>query len=147
MGIISVVIHDRDGIEQGALGLQFRQTPGMDWVELPWSGHGIATIFVGSILERISRGLFPAAQHRVVGHASSTTVRPRAAATFFFRPAPDAMLRCIPVPDVLDLKVTSKYISWDEWKKQIASRYEGRVTRKKNSKQRQQNVMSLPSAA
>ncbi|CAK0846442.1 unnamed protein product [Prorocentrum cordatum] len=91
--IISLVVHDREGMHPGAMGLEVWRSEDRAWLEAPWCGHGVATLFVGSVLERISGGSLRAARHRVVSASGDAAgASPRVAATFFFRPAPEAVL-------------------------------------------------------
>ena len=66
--LISVVIHDAPGTNPGCLGLQHRSAARGGYVELPHHGHAVATVLVGSLLEKISCGLFSASKHRVLMH-------------------------------------------------------------------------------
>ena len=91
--LISLIVHDRDGTNSGALGLECMLSGG-EWSEVAAHGHGVVTVLVGAILERITGGCFAAAHHRVAV-SDPTTLGRRVAATFFFRPAPHAML-CAP---------------------------------------------------
>merc|ERR1712008_13486 len=85
--LISIVIHDRECIQAGSLGLevqvQQRDGCGCNWHEVPCSGHGVVTVFCGSVLDRISGGLFTACRHRVVDVTSDegSYSGPRVAAT------------------------------------------------------------------
>ena len=64
--LVSIVLHDAPGVPDGAAGLEFLSKRGRGrWVEVPKHGHDVATVFVGSVLDRITRGAFPAARHRV----------------------------------------------------------------------------------
>lgn len=67
--IISVVVHDAKGINKNAMGLEYhyqRSDHKREWLEVPFHGHAIATIFVGSILSHITGGVVSAVKHRVV---------------------------------------------------------------------------------
>ena len=184
--LISVVIHDAPGTNPGCLGLQHRSAARGGYVELPHHGHAVATVLVGSLLEKISSGLFSAAKHRVLapllgdggdggdgddrgnidgdaGHGTegqpprpppapssgASSVRrpppgpvtprprfasppsppslpaaaPRMAATFFFRPGPDYVLRSLPSP-VVRARNTVVEMPYAEWKRRTAARYE-----------------------
>lgn len=53
---------------------------------------------MGALLDRITGGRYRAARHRVVAEPSAHASAARVAATFFFRPAPAALLRRPPSP-------------------------------------------------
>jgi len=128
----------------GAQGLQcayVTNTPkagSFEFRELAWSGHGVATVFVGSALERISGGLFKAARHRVVGTGTGMGTCQRGheprrmAATFFFRPEKNARLVPIPSPQVA---VAPGYeaVPWSEWSARTARRYQRNKGKKKGA--------------
>jgi hypothetical protein len=64
--LVSIVLHDAVGTNDGAAGLEFLSRGGSgSWVEVPHHGHEIATVFIGSVLDRITGGVYPAARHRV----------------------------------------------------------------------------------
>jgi hypothetical protein len=71
--LISVVLHHRSGRQAGAMGLEALGSSPGSWSELPRCGHGVASVLVGSVLERITSGLFPACRHRVVAQSSGTS--------------------------------------------------------------------------
>lgn len=124
--IISLVLHDCEGVRPGAMGLEVWRQEDQAWLEAPWCGHGVATLFVGSVLERISGGSLRAARHRVVSaRGDAAEASPRVAATFFFRPAPEAVLGPIPSPSVPRARRPAREATWAEWRRLIASRYEG----------------------
>jgi hypothetical protein len=60
--LISVVVHDRVGTRDGAMGLQY-QFRG-EWIHIPASGHQVATIFVGSVLSCITGNTAPSDEQR-----------------------------------------------------------------------------------
>ena len=80
--LVSIVLHDAPISSHGAAGLEFLSARGRGvWVEVPKHGHDVATVFVGSVLDRITRGAFPAARHRVAVRDQSLGLS-RVAATF-----------------------------------------------------------------
>jgi len=110
--LISVVIHDDSGDSgrnstlegggSGALGLQYYHPRERKWFEPDEHGHGVATIFVGSVLAHLTSGRFPAAKHRVIEkqqqqRQQQQQQQQRMAATLFVRPQPSALLR-VPLP-------------------------------------------------
>jgi isopenicillin N synthase-like dioxygenase len=153
--IISIVILDQPHIQNGAMGLQYwRQkchntssssSPKGEWVEVPYSGHDVAIVFVGSILQYITNGYFRAVKHRVVYRDESNTTnhneseqktpRPpphRMAATLFCRPHPSAVLSMVPSPLLLLLPVPTKdpntklpsSITFEEWMSKTSKNYQ-----------------------
>ena len=100
--LVSIVLHDAPVSSHGAAGLEFLSQRGRGvWVEVPKHGHDVATVFVGSVLDRITRGAFPAARHRVAVRDPGSLGLLRVAATFFWRPAPNAMLKMPPSRSLL----------------------------------------------
>ena len=90
--LLSLIVHDRDGTNSGALGLEcnVKGAAGGEWVEVAAHGHSVVTVLCGAVLERITGGRFVAARHRVAVRDPNALGR-RVAATFFFRPAPSAV--------------------------------------------------------
>ena len=122
--LVSVVAHDAPGVREGARGLEYLEPLGGRgaWTEVPHHGHGVLTVFTGSVLDRITGGAFPAARHRVVSRKEDNAA-PRLAATFFWRPAPWAVLRVPPSPRLPALG-QFKQMRFDTWCKRTAKRYE-----------------------
>jgi hypothetical protein len=120
--LISIVVNDTSSTTpvQGAQGLQCLNRGGTrGYSNVGFSGGGVVTVFVGSVLDKITGGVFPGCKHRVVEvpplhpvHLSSVSVgdgvnnpydsgAARVAATFFFRPAnPRQMLTGLPSSDI-----------------------------------------------
>ena len=125
--LLSVIIHDRPGVQDDSFGLQYRKAskgqssrgvedPSADrWNHITATGHGIAVIMVGSVMAAISANQIPACRHRVVkgfNNSNNTihrndgndhdrvdaVVPTRVAATLFGRPAPNALLQTLPCP-------------------------------------------------
>ena len=118
--IISVVLHDRPGTNAGALGLECMRRGG-GWDEVGGHGHGVATVLCGSVLQKVTGGAYPAARHRVTmpDDATAAAALDRVAATFFFRPAPDAVLA---PPPGMPSKAGSA-VTFGAWTQRVASRY------------------------
>lgn len=127
--LLSVVVHDAPGIVEGGLGLEYATRSGgveeAKWKEIPFHGHGIATIMIGAAFGRIMhagnftstnskegsgsndsaaiRKLYPPLRHRVrnIYNGSSSTPTHhniyRMAITYFLRPAPASVLRPLPI--------------------------------------------------
>lgn len=145
--IISIVIHDRSGVEEGCLGLQFRDLQSGQYHELPSCGHLVATVLVGSLLEKISCGFFPASKHRVVAPSldevlkvrdtSPESLQPggtfrRVVATFFFRPHDEFELSPMCGTSVAKLPVRGgPFLRYSEWKKKTANKYESKKPKSK----------------
>ena len=130
--LISVVAHDAPGVEKGARGLEYLDAYASGggatekkgaWAEVPYHGHGVLTVFTGSVLDRITGGAFPAARHRVTKETNERDAAPRLAATFFWRPAPWATLRVPPSPR-LRVPAQLKQMRFDTWCRRVAKRYE-----------------------
>lgn len=125
--LISIVVHDREGtthqkgVGGGAMGLQY-QLEGQ-WMDVPTSGHDVATIFVGSLLSYITGNTIKAAKHRVVNQKSgSSSSSSRMAATLFVRPRGTALLQ---VPPSLHFQnVTMKKIKdFQAWNNRVSRNY------------------------
>lgn len=128
----------------GAMGLEYHDDtdPDNPWHPVPASGSGAIIIFAGSVLHRISGGIFPATRHRVAvmeTEVDAVVREERVVATFFFRPAPHAILRLLPSPSVLERHEQNttlncknyrgavkhdKDMSFSEWKRKVSQRYE-----------------------
>jgi isopenicillin N synthase-like dioxygenase len=117
--LISIVIHHRKGIQQGAAGLQY-STRDRGWVDVPCSGHSVAIVMVGSVLQHVTGGYVRACQHRVV----STADEARMAATLFVRPSPTALLSLPPSPVLTNYKGKSNNLTFEQWNAKTARNYE-----------------------
>ena len=139
--LVSVVILDQPHIQIGGMGLQYllpdKPTTDRDaslvgivkglkseWMEVPWSGHNVAIVFVGSVLQYVTKGYFMAAKHRVV-HKINCIPTHRVAATLFCRPAPLAHMVAPPECESLagDQKMRHP-ITFESWMKKTAKNYE-----------------------
>ena len=145
--LISVVLHDAPGVADGAAGLQTLAAGGRGrWTEAPAHGHGVAVVFVGSVLDRITGGRFPAARHRVaVEDVEAMKRNPRTAATFFWRPAPEATLRAPPSPTFFQESSPAgtgagtgppkfKQMMFKTWSARVAKRYQSHAKPKPKPK-------------
>ena len=139
--LISVVIHDRPGKSEGSQGLEYfhKSINGSccQWKSVPFSGHKVAVIFVGSVLAYITGGLFPACKHRVVttSSSSSSTVleeedyyrtHARMAATLFVRPRGTALVQVPPSPCLENVRIKQRQQikTFDAWYARVARNYE-----------------------
>lgn len=126
--LISIVILDASEVQMGGMGLQVYQTD-RTWKEIIRHGHGIAIIFVGSVLSHLikDKSIFPAAKHRVVQWWDRDNDKhQRVAATLFVRPNGDALMRPLPSPLVLDLderKHKSTHLTFAQWNARVAKNY------------------------
>ena len=119
--LISIVFLNRPGIQEGSSGLQYL-TSNKLYVDVPFSGHEVAIIFVGSVLQHLTGGYFRACRHRVV-HTNRT--HERVAATLFVRPAADKILRLPPSPLLNRLNYRIKgNLSFSQWNAKVARNYE-----------------------
>jgi hypothetical protein len=155
--ILSVVIHDSPQVQPGGWGLQYSkkkmgsvypaadETKGTistttEWKEIPYHGHGIATVMIGAALARIMqvgensrndekviqlRKLYPPLRHRVVmqRHGPSKEGRRRMALTYFLRPSPSSILEPLPIFTELMVKPPKRQVSFGSWYNRVASRY------------------------
>ena len=147
--LISIVLHDVPGKREGAMGLQYQvQDSSIStdsnpkslkkiWVDVPWHGHAVATVFVGSVLSYITGNLYPGAKHRVVYRPSTNIdVSERVAATLFVRPRGDCKLLVPPSPLFLTAEGNSsvriRNTTFDVWLARVSRNY--MKGRKKNDK-------------
>ena len=122
--LISVVMHDAPGVQPGAVGLEFLDGGGAgSWTEVPHHGHAVATVFTGSVLDRVTGGMYPAARHRVAVADPNGLGLSRVVATFFWRPAQSAVLVVPPSPQLPPLG-QFKQMQFSTWCKRVAKRYE-----------------------
>lgn len=122
--LVSVVVHDAAGVVAGAKGLEHLSSGDSGiWTEVPLHGHGVACVLVGSVMDRITSGAYPAARHRVAVVDPEALGLGRVVATFFWRPAPGATLRPPPSP-VIPSCAKFKTMKFGTWCKRTAKRYE-----------------------
>lgn len=121
--LISVVVHDRRTGTGGdsRCGLQYSQN--REWMDIPRSGHNVAVVLVGSVLQHITSNYFSGCLHRVIHHANAHGHERRMAATLFVRPAPSAILE-LPPAIVLSDRRTVKRQSFLDWNAKTARNYE-----------------------
>ena len=153
--LISVIILDRPDIQSGAMGLQYFQRDRHDndntndhdepssssssrqgeWVDVPCSGHDVAIVLVGSILQYITNGYFTAVKHRVVRHSDDHSSpngagfvpgpeHQRMAATLFCRPKPSAVLGTLPSPMLFMAGRGTPPLTFEEWMAKTAKNYQ-----------------------
>ena len=140
--LISIVLHDVPGKREGAMGLQYQAPdPSIStddesnpkskkkvWLDVPWHGHAVATVFVGSVLSYITGNLYPGAKHRVVYRPSkSFEERERVAATLFVRPRGKCNLLVPPSPLLHDAEGNSsvriRNTTFDAWLARVSRNY------------------------
>jgi isopenicillin N synthase-like dioxygenase len=145
--LVSVVIHDRPGIQDGGQGLQVatsnQGTTGATtvWTPVPHTGHGVAVLLVGSAMAALTGGKIAACPHRVVqdDDGSSSTNHTRMAATFFGRPSPTTRMVRPPCPywsDDDDDSTSSRAptTTFAAWNARVARNYEKSQRKKVVSK-------------
>lgn len=170
--LLSVVILDQPGIQPGAMGLEVLSTQKLSasshhdenmneqqqraWTEIPYHGHDVAVIFIGSVLSHIlgNSNYFPSGKHRVVQKqeqlCTTTTAgvgnnnnnnnnatqqkRERMAATFFLRPKGSAILQVPPSPRLEGVSLKKKNATFDDWNSRVSRNY-----MKQKQKQKQKN--------
>lgn len=156
--LISIVILDRPGVQAGALGLQYNSNlDGDGWKEIPFSGHAVAIVFIGSVLHYITNGYFAACKHRVAVPSSDNNdsddkdATPlRMAATLFVRPNPNAVL-IVPASPLLQSAAHKRQrtpvpLTFAQWNAKTARNYE--KAQQRSSKKQTSNLDSeiLPAA-
>ena len=115
------------------------------WIDVPYSGHAVATIFVGSILSYItgssgdvSTASFPSVKHRVIQTSESVGGENddgRMAITLFVRPQPSSILQILPSPLLTHVKkVRRQDMTFHEWNTRVSKNYMKKST--KNTKER-----------
>jgi len=123
--LVSVVIHDEPGIQEGGWGLEYHErkpheTAQREWKQIPQHGHRIATIMIGSAMGRINPNshIFPPVRHRVVPYDQELPRRRRMALTYFLRPDPQSLIQPL-------FSVTSKEpsMNFGSWYQRVSSRY------------------------
>ena len=140
--LISIVLHDVPGKREGAMGLQYQVPDPMIstnndsnpkslkkiWLDVPWHGHAVATVFVGSVLSYVTGNLYPGAKHRVV-YRPSTNIHDseRVAATLFVRPRGDCKLLVPPSPLFFTAEgkssVRIRNTTFDAWLARVSRNY------------------------
>jgi isopenicillin N synthase-like dioxygenase len=126
--LISVVVLHRPGvgIQPGALGLKYYHNAQQIWREIPFSGHNVAIVFVGSVLQHITGEYMTACKHRVDVMTSTPSEcmqqQDRMAATLFVRPAPNASLTLVPSSILPERKC--KRLTFAQWSAKTARNYE-----------------------
>ena len=164
--LLSVVIHDRPGVQRDGYGLQYairnsnishdttttnnhskqQSKTSTTWKDVECTGHGVAVIFIGSVMATLTQGNLPACTHRVVETQSCTNTtttagKPeasptRVAATLFGRPAPDAVLAMPPSPQWKNSRRSSTAntakppLLFSAWNARVARNYEKSKHRK-----------------
>lgn len=129
--LISVVIHDRPGKAQGSQGLEYHHRAidgSFEWRTIPFTGHKVAVIFVGSVLTHITGGFFRACKHRVVASLplmeNDSDQRDRMAATLFVRPRGSTLVQVPPSPCLEDIQFKRRKMTFDAWYSRVARNYE-----------------------
>jgi isopenicillin N synthase-like dioxygenase len=98
---------------------------GPRWQEVGWHGHGVVTVLSGSVLDRITGGAYRAVKHRVaVSDPQRLSGGKRVVATFFVRPAPQAMLVAPPSELLPPSSRQAKPMRFEAWRKKVADKYE-----------------------
>lgn len=132
--IISVVIHDAPGTNPSALGLQYQSNEYNEskkqriWKDVPYHGHAVATIFVGSVLSYITDGLCQSVKHRVIRCPTKsddcTENHQRMAATLFVRPQLSAKVQVPPSPTFInEVQTRKKDSTFGDWYKRVSKNY------------------------
>jgi len=132
--LISVVIVDQVGSNEGGMGLEVyhpleQNNEGGMYKEISHSGHDVAIIFVGSVLNYLTKGqIFSAAKHRVVNwipsnNDSSKDYKDRMAATLFVRPNGDSIMKTPPSPYLQSNESKKKPPTFSVWNQRVAKNY------------------------
>ena len=153
--LISVIIHDAPGHNQGSMGLQYQcplslqQSEISDskkktriWKEVGSHGHSVATIFCGSVMSYITGGLFPSAKHRVVYKLKSNQQavisdrKFRQAATLFLRPRGKSILTVPPCAIMMEREVKiRKDLHFIDWLNRVSKNYQQKQKKQKDKKE------------
>jgi len=122
--LVSVVVLNQPGRHEVSSGLQYPKN--RLFFDVPWSGHDIAIVFVGSVLQHVTGGYFRACRHRVVyTNYNSISNRERVAATLFVRPAPERTLSLPPSPALHRMNCKVKgCLTFSQWNAKVARNYE-----------------------
>ncbi|KAI2490227.1 hypothetical protein MHU86_24356 [Fragilaria crotonensis] len=125
--LISILVHDAPGKQRGAMGLEYQALPNSDgkreWLEVPFHGHAVATVLIGSVLSYITGGLVNSCKHRVrVPAGELRGPQRRMTATLFLRPRRTAQLVVPPSP-MFDCVVLRRKLTFDEWSKRVSRNY------------------------
>ena len=120
--LISVVVHDQPDKQKGAMGLQYQSCSSGEWIEVPASGHAVATIFVGSVLSYITGGTAVAAKHRVLVDQTDAGELQRMAATLFVRPRGTAVLQVPPSLQFAHVAL-KKQTDFGTWSARVSRNY------------------------
>ncbi len=119
--LISVVIIDSPGVNEGGKGLEVYEKD--KWTEVSHHGHGIAVIFVGSVLSYLTKQqVFSAIKHRVVND-SDGHVNERMACTLFVRPCPDAQMKMLPSKYIHQHESSNKPPTFETWNRRVSKNY------------------------
>ena len=150
--LISIVIHDRPGIQQGGQGLQVsvpvlssntndtdmtnQQRHSTEWQDIACSGHGVAVVLVGSVLSYVTGRHFATARHRVVMTREEWGCR--RAATLFLRPSPTAKLQVPPSPKLSHVSL-KRNMTFSEWNSRVAKNYQKSKAKGNHKKEHNNN--------
>ena len=125
--LISILVHDAPGKQNGAMGLEFQAPPCSDgereWLEVPHHGHAVATVLVGSVLSYITGGLVSSCKHRVrIPKSQVERPRRRTVATLFLRPRGNARLVVPPSP-LFQNVILRRALSFNDWSARVSKNY------------------------
>ena len=114
------------GVASAAAEPEVSGGPSTLWEPVTAHGHAVVTILVGSVLDRLTCGRYRAVRHRVaVPSGSPLETARRVAATFFFRPAPSALLQPPPSPMLQPPSGgMPRPIKFSAWQQKVADKYE-----------------------
>lgn len=121
--LISVIVHDVPGRNPSAMGLQYCCPMEKSWRPVPFHGHGVAVVFVGSVLSYMTGNAFPSTKHRVVWE--DYTPNERVAATLFVRPQLDAVLHFLPSEHLSREKMDRRKqpVTFSSWISRVSRNY------------------------
>lgn len=131
--LISVIVHDAKGRNPSARGLQYFSPIEKVWLPVPFHGHGVAVLFVGSVLSYITGNMFPSIKHRVIyqdddSHFSSNE---RVAATLFVRPQLSATLHVPPSNQLSESAARKKPpVIFSTWISRVSRNYSKKANKK-----------------
>lgn len=102
-------------------GLQILAEGEGHFLDVPRYGPGVCTVLGGQVLTKLTRGLVRSPLHRVLVEPGAVLRAERVAATFFFQPPLDAVLR------PLDCPAVSSYVAAAEASPERADRAQTKV--------------------
>ncbi len=128
--LLSIIVHDAKGRNENAMGLEYISSAKNTWRPVPFHGHSVAVVFVGSVLSYMTGNTFPSIKHRVVHDIAN---RERIAATLFVRPQLTATLQVPPSKQLSENMNQKKSVMFSTWITRVSRNYGKKKTRQGTS--------------